>query len=222
MSSTDEVTGASAALAMDRIYRNQRHIYDATRRYFLLGRDDLIRALAAPDGGGVLEIGCGTGRNLIAAARLYPTARLYGLDISPAMLRTAGTKIAAAGLDGRIMLAQGDAAGFDAEALFGRRSFDRVFFSYSLSMIPPWREALTQAYTLAAPDGGRLLTVDFGGQEGLPAWFRAGLRNWLSRFHVEPRGDLAATLGALAGDEGGLTFRRLYRDYAWRADLIRS
>ncbi|HSO42957.1 MAG TPA: hypothetical protein VLR47_08995, partial [Rhodospirillales bacterium] len=66
------------AVRMDRIYRHQRHLYDATRKYYLLGRDQLIADLAPPEGGTVLEIGCGTGRNLIAAARAYPSASLSG------------------------------------------------------------------------------------------------------------------------------------------------
>jgi S-adenosylmethionine-diacylgycerolhomoserine-N-methlytransferase len=53
---------------MDRVYRRQRHIYDLTRKYFLLGRDTLISRLQPPTGGSVIEIGCGTGRNLVAAA----------------------------------------------------------------------------------------------------------------------------------------------------------
>ena len=30
------------AALMDRIYRRQRHVYDLTRKYYLLGRDELI------------------------------------------------------------------------------------------------------------------------------------------------------------------------------------
>ena len=205
---------------MDRIYRRQRHIYDATRRWFLLGRDDLIHSLAVPMGGSVLEIGCGTGRNLIAAARVYPHARLYGLDISAEMLRTARTNVVHANLGERILLAKGDAASFNAEALFGKVLFDRVFFSYSLSMMPPWREALAHASTLVGSEGGRMLVVDFGQHQGLPHWFRTALRNWLARFHVEPRADLFEAMGELT-DMRRSDCRRLYRDYAWRADLSR-
>ena len=79
---------------MDAIYRTQRHFYDLTRKYYLLGRDRLIRDLAPPPGGTVLEIGCGTGRNLISAARAWPEARLFGIDISEAMLATARAKVA--------------------------------------------------------------------------------------------------------------------------------
>jgi S-adenosylmethionine-diacylgycerolhomoserine-N-methlytransferase len=216
----DEAAAASAPPAMDRIYRRQRHIYDITRRYFLLGRDDLLRSLAVPDGGTALEIGCGTGRNLIAAARLYPGARLYGLDISSLMLRTAETSLRRAGLQDRIALREGDARAFDAATLFGRAHFDRVFFSYSISMIPPWREALAQGFDLVAP-GGRMLVVDFGGQEDLPQWFRGGLRRWLTRFHVEPRATLHNALHETAAGEGAVMFRRLYRDYAWLGEICR-
>jgi S-adenosylmethionine-diacylgycerolhomoserine-N-methlytransferase len=31
---------------MDRVYRRQRHIYNVTRRYYLVGRRILIRSLA--------------------------------------------------------------------------------------------------------------------------------------------------------------------------------
>ena len=77
---------SSTSELMDSIYRTQRHIYDLTRKYYLLGRDRLIRELAPPEDGCVLEVGCGTGRNLIKAARRYPRARFYGIDISEAML----------------------------------------------------------------------------------------------------------------------------------------
>ena len=83
------MTTASAAEAMDRLYSRQRFIYDATRRYYLWGRDELIANLDVPEGGTALEIGCGTARNLVAAARRYPSARLFGLDISEVMLATA-------------------------------------------------------------------------------------------------------------------------------------
>ena len=41
---------------MDGVYRYQRHIYDLTRKYYLLGRDGLIADLDVPAGGAVLEM----------------------------------------------------------------------------------------------------------------------------------------------------------------------
>jgi S-adenosylmethionine-diacylgycerolhomoserine-N-methlytransferase len=206
---------------MDRVYRHQRYVYDATRKYFLLGRDHLIAALDPPTGGSVLEIGCGTGRNLILAARAHPETRYHGIDISSEMLATARGNLARAGLAERVALRRGDAASFDAEVLFGRSSFDRVFFSYSLSMIPRWREALDLALRCVAP-GGRLHVVDFGQQEQLPAPFRRILFAWLGRFHVSPRAELEATSSALAGKhDARCRFEPLYRGYAWYVELTR-
>jgi S-adenosylmethionine-diacylgycerolhomoserine-N-methlytransferase len=203
---------------MDRVYRHQRHIYDVTRKYYLLGRDHLIERLDPPDGSHVLELGCGTGRNLIAAARRYPRTRFYGVDISHEMLVTARCNVTRAGLGGRIALAQGDATRFDPAA-FGLQQFERVFFSYSLSMIPPWRQALAHGADLLAP-GGRLSLVDFGQQDGLPPWFRTLLFAWLRRFHVHPPADLANAVASTATDlNAHLAFARLYRGYACHAEI---
>jgi S-adenosylmethionine-diacylgycerolhomoserine-N-methlytransferase len=204
---------------MDRVYRHQRHIYNLSRRYFLFGRDRLIASLKPPRGGHVLEVGCGTARNLILTARLYPDTVCYGVDVSRRMLETARVSVERAGLAGRIFLGEGDAADFDPQRLFGRTTFDRIFFSYSLSMIPPWPGALDRGASLLAP-GGRLLVVDFGQQERLPRWFRGMLFGWLDRFHVAPRAELEQALSELARRRGAaLTFTRLYRGYACSAEL---
>ena len=206
---------------MDGVYRYQRHIYDLTRKYYLLGRDGLIADLDVPAGGAVLEIGCGTGRNLIAVGKAWPRAALYGVDISEAMLATARGCVAKAGIGDRVTLAQGDACGFDAQALFGRASFDRVFISYALSMIPDWEAALRQAARCVAP-GGRLEIVDFGQQERLPGLWRRALFGWLEAFHVSPRAGLHVAIERLAQDVGGVAqSRALYRGYAVRGGLSR-
>ncbi len=200
---------------MDAIYAYQRHIYDLTRKFFLFGRDRLVATLAVPNGGTVLEVGCGTGRNLIQVARRYPTVRLFGLDISEAMLETARKSIERAGLGDRITLKQADANNFDAASLFGHVQFDRVFFSYTLSMIPDWKAALGQGTKVT---GGSAHVVDFGQLEGWPRAFRNILFAWLDSFDVEPRAmlpEFIQTLGLNA------QFMPLYRGYAWSAVLSR-
>lgn len=215
MSTTD--LPASHAELMDGVYRWQRHIYDLTRKYYLLGRDRLIAGLDVPAGGTVLELGCGTGRNIILAARRYPGARFFGLDISAEMLETATAALAREGLSGRVTLACGDATDFDAKALFGVESFDRVFVSYSLSMIPGWEKTVSAALAALSP-GGSLHVVDFGQQEALPSWFRKLLRGWLKKFHVEPREVLRDVLESESARVGAsLRFRTLYRGYSWLA-----
>ena len=206
--------GDNAASHMDGIYRYQRYIYDLTRKYFLLGRDTMLAGLAPPDDGTVLEVGCGTGRNLVLAAKRYPNATYYGFDISEMMLETARDNIAKAGEWNRISVALGDATDFDPKALFDVDGFDRIFISYSVSMIPPWREALPVAFRAVKP-GGSLHIVDFGQQTELPGWFKKGLDAWLAKFSVEPRPDLEDAMRELAEATGcQLEFRHLMRDYA--------
>lgn len=204
---------------MNRMYRRQRHIYDGTRRYYLLGRDRLIDGLAAGAGDCVLEIGCGTGRNLVRAARLYPDARLFGIDVSTEMLTSAISSIARNDLTSRIRVAHGDAAAFDPTRLFGVAAFDHVMISYSLSMIPDWRRVLQTAASRLKP-GGCLHIVDFGDQERLPATARALLRRWLGLFDVTPRDDLETVLRGMADALGAqLKLQRPYCGYAQYAKL---
>ena len=78
------------AALMDEVYRHQRYIYDFTRKYYLFGRDRLIRELD-------LQARRAAGRRSAAARRAIssrsrgaiPSARLYGLDASQEMLQNA-------------------------------------------------------------------------------------------------------------------------------------
>ena len=183
---------------MDSVYRGQRHIYDITRKYYLFGRDRLVAGLDASPGAAIIEVGCGTGRNLALIGRRWPGAHLFGLDVSAEMLRSASAR-----LGDTACLALGDATAFDSAALLGRESFDRVVFSYVLSMIPNWQAALDTGAALLAP-GGSLHAVDFGDFDGLPGPLESVLRAWLTRFHVTPRAalaDAAAVIAALRGLE---------------------
>jgi S-adenosylmethionine-diacylgycerolhomoserine-N-methlytransferase len=212
---------ASAAEKMDGIYRHQRFIYDATRRYYLLGRDRLIADLHVPPGGTVLEAGCGTARNLIRAAQRYPEARLYGLDVSEEMLRSARSSVARCGLAKRIVVGSGDATAFDAAELFGVQGFDRVFISYALSMIPSWPDVVKKAAACVAP-GGVLLVVDFGDFSRYPGFVRRAQLGWLRRFSVIPIPAFESKIKTLADEIGfTATTTRLYGGYAIQARLER-
>lgn len=210
---------AEATDRMNRMYRRQRHIYDGTRRYYLLGRDQLIANLKPEAGANVLEVGCGTGRNLVLAAGRFPAARWFGIDISTEMLTSAISAIARRGLTSRVKVAHGDATAFDPERLFGIPSFDHIMISYSLSMIPNWKGVLEAAISRLKP-GGRLHIVDFGRQERLPGSARALLLRWLKLFDVTPRDDLERVLYVMAAASGAdLKFERPFRGYAQYAVL---
>jgi S-adenosylmethionine-diacylgycerolhomoserine-N-methlytransferase len=208
--------------AMDRMYRFQRHIYDASRRYYLLGRDRLLDRLAPPHGGSILEIGCGTGRNLIGAARRYTDAKLFGIDISQEMLKTALGAMGRMKLDQRVRVACADATSFDPLLCLGQPRFDRIYFSYTLSMVPEWQAALRHAFSLLSQDG-ELHIVDFGQCEALPRGFHNGLFRWLDLFHVSPRAGLRNELTRLAKASGAsIHFEAPYRGYTWLATIKRQ
>lgn len=205
------------ASLMDGMYRYQRHIYDLTRKYYLLGRDSTIRHLDVPDGGTLLEVGCGTGRNMALAHRHFPGAKLFGLDISQEMLISARKTFATKATIPEFRVA--DATAFTPRE-FGVSGFDRILISYALSMIPDWERAVDASIAALNP-GGQLHIVDFGQQEGLPRWFRRMLQSWLAKFHVTARRDLREVLEAQADEHNArLVFETVGGGYAWRAAII--
>ena len=208
-------TAQDARPAMDRMYRWTRHVYDASRKYYLLGRDALIGDIKAQPGEVVCEAGCGTARNLILMAKRYPQAKFVGFDASAEMLKTANASVEKAGLKGKIPLEVALAQDF-SPALFGlTEKFDRIFFSYALSIMDDWQAAAEHALTQLKP-GGTLHVVDFGDQKGLPRWFKWMLGKWLHQFHVRFRPEVKAHFEALAAaGQGTLAYREVARGYAY-------
>lgn len=207
---------------MDRMYRLQRYFYDITRKYYLLGRDQLLKEMDVQEGERIIEIGCGTARNLIILSQRHPHANLYGLDASAAMLETAQSKIDAAGAK-NITVKTALADDFSFDKTFGlTEQFDKIFFSYSISMIPPWRESIENALANLKP-GGQLFIVDFYDQADLPTPFQRFLKWWLKKFHVRFWDDLMPFLQDL--DRKGsaqLSITPLFRRYSFVAQVIKT
>lgn len=208
--------GIDARARMDAMYRHQRHIYDLTRKFYLLGRDDLLRLLPRNDGARICEIGCGTGRNLLKLARTAPGTLLYGIDVSSAMLATARNAVGLARLADRIGLAETEIDDFDPGRVFGVERFDAVFFSYVLSMLPDWRDAVERARALLRP-GGLFAAVDFGDQDKASPLRRTLLLAWLRLFDVHPRKEVEqALLGLARAADPGFEHASIANGYAWR------
>lgn len=165
-------------------YRLHARIYDATRWSFLFGRDALVRHLRGTPAN-ILEVGCGTGKNLVALARRFPGARITGVDLSQQMLQIARTK--AEEFRGRVTLEQ-RAYGTPGARDGGR---DLIVFSYALSMFNPgWEQALAAAHRDLAP-GGHIAVVDFHGS-GSRSFAR-----WMAANHVRMESHLLPQLHAL-------------------------
>jgi len=136
---------------LDGFYRWHAWIYDWTRPFFLFGRKAAAAALEARAGHLVLDVGCGTGINLPRLARTG--ASVVAIECTESMRRRAQAR---AGLTSRVLF-DGRPYGThpDYEGLA-----DRILFSYSLSMIPPFEAVIDRARRdLRA--GGRIAVVDF-------------------------------------------------------------
>jgi S-adenosylmethionine-diacylgycerolhomoserine-N-methlytransferase len=203
---------------MDRMYRWTRHVYDASRKYYLLGRDTLIRRIRPQAGEHICEVGCGTARNLRKMAARYPDAHFYGIDASDEMLKTARKILEKKNLLNSVPLRQGFAESFNPSVLFGlSQPLDKIVFSYALSIIPPWRESIDHALDVLKTNG-EIHIVDFGSQEGLPPAFRKFLFWWLGKFHVYHKPEIHNHLLALAASgRGTLKTHHLHRGYAYYA-----
>ncbi len=208
---------------LNSLYRFKRHFYDLTRRFFLLGRDELLRRMDVKPGETVLEIGCGTGRNLLKLSSFAPQAILYGLDAADEILITAAAKFAVHNKQKEIVLGQGFAEEFDFEDTFGQSEPpDKIFISYSLSMFPAWREALRNALD-NLESGGGLFIVDFWDGALLPIWFNRLLRWWLGLFKVYARPEFLEFFNELQMEGAGkLTVTPVGRRYAFVVHFQKS
>lgn len=211
-----------ARQSMNRMYKLTRHVYDGSRKFYLLGRDLLIRELGAKPGEHIIEVGCGTARNLIKMARHYPDTHFYGLDAADEMLKTAEASLRRAGLSDHIKIGQGLAQTFDPKRMFGlKQTPDKIVFSYVLSMIPDATQAIDHALDLL-PVGGEIHIADFGDLSGQISPVRVTLRNWLKLFHVRHDPELVRYYYDLgARQRCHVSFTPLYNDYAYRAVLTK-
>ena len=170
---------------MNQMYLWVRYVYDMSRKYYLSGRDTMIAKLAADSKEHICEIGCGTARNLIKMAKKYPQSNFYGLDISDEMLKTARKSVKRNNLQKSINLSQGDACSFLPKKTFNFEQdfFDKVVFSYILSMVPVWQECIDHALTII-PSGGEIHIVDFTSIKSHPFLIRQFMKPQLKMFHV--------------------------------------
>ncbi len=167
---------------LNRYYGASRVFYDATRKYYLFGRDAALRELSADRRWATLvEVGPGTGRNLRRLHRARPSARFGGLEASDAMIEYARRKCPWA------RLVHGFAEDAPLADVLGERP-ERVLFSYCLSMVGDRAAALANARAALAP-GGEVVVVDFSDFAGWPDRAATAFRAYLGAFHVTPLRD---------------------------------
>ena len=136
-----------------RHYKKDAEIYDINRRFFLFGRNRLIKTIGEylkPTS--ILEIGCGTGVNLVKLNHMYPNSKITGLDLSKDMLKVATIK-----LDKfkNVSLINDI---FDQNTYLTK--FDLILCSYTVSTVPNVSVFLSTVYQHLA-DHGHFACVDF-------------------------------------------------------------
>ncbi len=158
---------------INRYYRFHSLIYDATRWSFLFGRDDLLDSLPRlPAQPRILEIGCGTGRNIRQIKDCYPNAEIVGIDLSAPMLKVAANKF---NKDANVELIHSK-----YDSVKGNlAAFDLILCSYSLSMFNEKTENTIRKLSAELNRGGYVAVVDF--HTSPFAWFR----QWMNMNHVD-------------------------------------
>lgn len=139
---------------LERFYAPQAGHYDAFRERLLPGRAEMLSALCIRPEHHVVDLGCGTARNLefIGNETLRQVARIDAVDLCPSLLEKARERCQQWP---QVNVIDADAAKFDPG-----QKVDRVYLSYALTMIPEWRETLRNAYRMLRP-GGIIGVVDF-------------------------------------------------------------
>ena len=157
-------SGGSEADKLDRFYAPQAEHYDRFRERLLRGRKELFDELEWPDRAHVVELGGGTGRNIEYLGDRAATIARYDLvDLCAPLLDRARLRALRFPM---LRVHHGDAADWQP-----RSKPDVVIFSYSLTMMPDWRAALSNAIAMLKP-GGALAVVDFYVSSEQPAFGR--------------------------------------------------
>lgn len=138
----DKINSVSAPSGISRVSRSKKQAmaaYDWLSRWydwFATSSEqplaDLgLKELNASAGDTILEIGCGTGRALLAlASAVGDSGRVVGMDLSRGMLNIARGRISCANVSPGVLLAQGDASVLPFPSDF----FDAVFVAFTLEL----------------------------------------------------------------------------------------
>ncbi|MCH5462402.1 demethylmenaquinone methyltransferase [Lactobacillus sp. LC28-10] len=129
--------------------------YDRMNNLISLGthkhwRKVAMEKLAIKPGSFVLDLCCGTGDWTIALAKAVgPSGQVIGLDFSEEMLAVAKTKVAAAGMNDRVTLVQGDAMALP----YDNDHFDVVTIGFGLRNVPDANQVLREMHRVVRPGG---------------------------------------------------------------------
>uniref|UniRef100_A0A7S3BMU1 Methyltransferase domain-containing protein n=1 Tax=Haptolina ericina TaxID=156174 RepID=A0A7S3BMU1_9EUKA len=172
-------------------YRSQGSNYDGFREALLPSRDRLLKFclpwVSKPKIW--LSVGCGTARDIEYVVEHIKacSTRVYLLDLSPDLLVVAAARVEQLGISHLVSTVEADitqAYGDDGQPrgeLAGKLPplgcVDMVTCSYCLTMIPPWKDALSVMVDALAP-GGVMAIVDFTVRSDRPSHWVQSFYTW--------------------------------------------
>lgn len=146
----------SLAERLSNFYGPQADDYDRFRSRLLHGRQPLLEALPAAEGDVWIDFGGGTGSSLaLLGPRLARLRHFYVVDLARPLLDVARARVERAGWT-NVTCLEANAATLELPP----GSATVVLFSYSLTMMPNWFDAIDRARDLLAP-GGVIGVVDY-------------------------------------------------------------
>ncbi len=159
---------------VEQAYDRWAPIYDLVfGGVFSKGRDAAIQA-TNKIGGRVLEVGVGTGISLPLYA---PNVRIFGTDISEAMLKKAEQRVA----QSRLKNIEGLAV-MDAENLeFPDNSFDVVMAQYVVTAVPNPEAALDEFARVVRPGGELIILTRVSADAGMRRFIEQKLQPVVTR-----------------------------------------
>jgi S-adenosylmethionine-diacylgycerolhomoserine-N-methlytransferase len=181
------VRGNNHGDRLEAFYREQRGAYDDFRKRLLHGREELMRGLDIPEGATLLDMGGGTANNIeYLGDRVQRFRSIRVVDLCPSLLQVAAERIQRNSWS-NVSTVLADVTTYEPED----SPVDFVTFSYSLTMIPSWFQAIDHAYRLLK-SGGIIGIVDFYVSRKWPApglmqhrwWQRTFWPTWFASDNV--------------------------------------
>jgi ubiquinone/menaquinone biosynthesis C-methylase UbiE len=179
------VENRSSALLIS-LYRKRAKRYDrSTLLLYLAGfhhwayRKRAVESLALCRGDTVVDIGCGTGLNFsLLQARVGPSGRIIGVDLTDAMLDQAADRVAANNWS-NVELVKSDAANYDFPS-----GLDGILSTFALTLVPEFDEVIRNG-ALRLALGKRFVVLDFKSPSG---WLMNKAAPLLARLLTGPFG----------------------------------
>lgn len=148
-----KIQGGTHKERLESFYGPQAHAYDRFRANFLHGRRPMLAACAARLRGSAgmvwVDLGGGTAENVDMMSEYIDLSdfdKIYVVDITPSLCEVARQKAVARGWK-NVVVVEGDACTFKPKEVA-----TLVTFSYSLSMIPPFMDAVDNGISFMDED----------------------------------------------------------------------